>query len=426
MYTATLDELEIEHGTAILSELTGQHLTRNQQPVRLFDQTRKSAEFYFRSDKFGKPYIQDFQNGKRHYPVSAYSEVYQLDFNVATSSLIQQYYGEFPRVSTPRPTHRTILPQPARIDYLPNDYYQQCRTRFERNGLYEYLRFTYGHQSADEVFTRYRLGTSRHWQYLGYLATCLPQFDLAGNLRQVKIMAFDAMNGRRVKNDQPAQVWSRSSHHYEPTAPGSAKTMFAGKQIAKDAGLNDVHPQQCFFGEHLLSEYPGQSVAIVEGESTAIECSIHWPQFVWLATGGSTGGSWHSPERFGVLRSRNAVLWPDTGKYTDWSNKADLLRPMVKTLNVTDYVEKNAPPGVGNVDLRDLLTRPCYFPTGENKTIYGDVLTVEPGNTYPPEWDTTAPALSLTTSTNRPLVEVLARCLNRPADAVPLYQLSLP
>ena len=38
MQTITTDELEREHGTAILSNLCGQHLTRNQQPVRLFDE----------------------------------------------------------------------------------------------------------------------------------------------------------------------------------------------------------------------------------------------------------------------------------------------------------------------------------------------------------------------------------------------------
>jgi hypothetical protein len=65
-----IDRLEIDFGESILSNLTGQHLTRNGQPVRLFDETRHSSEAFFRNDGKGKPYIQDWQQGKRRYPLT--------------------------------------------------------------------------------------------------------------------------------------------------------------------------------------------------------------------------------------------------------------------------------------------------------------------------------------------------------------------
>ena len=129
-------------------------------------------------------------------------------------------------------------PPPAPVDYIPLEYYQQSQTRFERNGLYEYLRFTYGLESAQQVFTRYRLGTSKHWQHLDYLATCLPQFDVAGNLRQVKIMSFDAMNGRRIKDHQPAEVWNPGRHRYEPTATRFSQNVICRK-AANQSGWSD-------------------------------------------------------------------------------------------------------------------------------------------------------------------------------------------
>ena len=422
METITLDNLETEHGTAILSQLCGESLTRNQQPTRLFDQTRNSAELFFRADQQGKPYVQDFQNGKRWYAITAYMKAYGLDFNTAKANLLQQYYENSLQE---QPTYRPIRVELLKpVDYLPTELYQPCRNHFERNGLYEYLCFTYGSKAASEAFSRYRLGTSRRWRYSGYLSTCLPQFDINGNLRQVKIMPFDAMNGRRVKKHQPAELWNLKIKQYEPTTPDTDKIYFAGKQLAKQAGRNDVTLKQCFFGEHLLAEYPEQAVAIVEGESTAIVCSILWPEYVWLATGGSVGGSWSSAERFSVLAGRHVTLWPDTGKYADWSQKANAIRPLVQSLNVSDYVEKNAPAGVSNVDLRDLLTQPCYFPKGESKPIYGEVLAVESCGTYPAEWDqpTGRPALIFTRSTNQPLISVLAQCLNLSADTVPLFQ----
>ena len=387
MHSISIDTLEIEKGTAILTEAIGEDLYRNKQVVRLTDQTRHSAEVYFLADANGKPYIHNFQEGRRCYPVKAYAVAHGLDFNTAKEILIQKYYGNASAVTVQNRSIQIKQPTPQPIDYLPVELYQPCINHFERNGLFEYLRFTYGLDAANEVFTRYQLGTSRHWQYLGYLATCLPQFDIAGNLRQVKIIPFDAMNGRRVKKHQPAQLWNLNSKGYKPTTPETDKIYFAGKQIARQAGKKNVHLQQCFFGEHLLSVYPEKSVAIVEGESTAIVCSILWPEYVWLATGGSMGGSWFTTERFRVLRSRNVTLWPDTGKYDDWSQKANALRPLVRSLYVSDYVEKNAPAGIGNVDLRDLLTQPYYLSMGENQLIYGEVLPTEPAETYPSEWN---------------------------------------
>ncbi|WP_155297228.1 DUF6371 domain-containing protein [Spirosoma aerolatum] len=388
MYNTSIDTLEQQHGTAILSELCGEPLTRNQQSVRLLDQTKHSAEVYFSADQQGKPYIQDFQNGKRYYPVTAYSLFYNLDFNTAKAQLIQEYYGDTAvDKPKPRPVQVAIAPQP--VDYIPIEYYQRCQTHFEHNGLYEYLSFTYGLQAAQEVFSRYRLGTSRRWQYYGYQATCLPQFDYAYRLCQIKIIVFDAMSGRRVKNHQQALEWDVKAKRYKPTEPFTDKSKIVGRFLPCYSKANRPNLQQCFFGEHLLTEYPNKAVAIVEGESTAIVCSIIWPQYIWLATGGSTGGSWYSPERFRVLRGRNVTLWPDTGKYDDWCQKAEALRPLVQSLHVTDYVEKNAPASMTNIDLRDLLTRPCYFPADSDQIIYGEVLANEPNNTYPAEWDAT-------------------------------------
>ena len=402
MQTTIIDDLEIEHGTAILSDLTGQHLTRNQQPVRLFDQTRHSSEYFFRSDQQGKPYIQNFAEGKRYYPVTAYCQAYGVDYATAKEDLCQQYglINGFVSTTTRAKAERPPLPPPPPVDYIPLAYYQQCQCLFERNGLYEYLRFTYGRNAADEVFTRYHLGTSRRWQYLGYLATCLPQFDIAGNLRQVKVMAFDAMNGRRVKEHQQAQEWNSETMQYESMEADAVKSQIIGRFLPCYHKRKRPNLQQCFFGEHLLTAYPDQTVALAEGESTAIVCSLIWPDYTWLATVGSMGGRWFDPDRFAVLSGRKVVIWPDTDKHDDWTLKAEPLRSLVHSLTVSEYVKNNTPTGMSKVDLRDLLTRPCYFPTDRNQPVYGELLPVEPCDDYPPNWD--GPSIKLSPIYNRP------------------------
>ena len=59
---------------------------------------------------------------------------------------------------------------------------------------------------------------------------------------------------------------------------------------------------------------------------------------------------------------------------------------------------------------------------------YGHILPEISTSTNPIIKDANSPTEppTLTTSTNKPLAEVLARCLNTPVDAVPLYQLTNP
>lgn len=409
MQSTTLDELETDFGTAILSDLTGQHLTRNRQAVRLFDQTRHGSEYYFRADKQGKPYIQNFAEGKRYYPVTAYCQLYGVDYRTAKDELCRQYgLDNGPSAQTKRQPQRAVEVVPAAIDYLSAEVYGRCQRSYERNGLYQYLTSLFDEPTAAHVFERYRLGTSRRWQYAGSLATCLPQFDTSGRLRQVKVIPFHPLTGRRAKRDQDAHKWNPRTNQYEPD--DEEKVWFAGRRLST---IKNPNLQQCYFGEHLLAEYPDRTVAIVEGESTALVCSAIWPQYVWLATGGSTGGKWYAPERFNVLQGRKVVLWPDTGKYADWSEKARPLQRIAVSVRVSRYVEDNAPDGAGNFDLRDLLTNS----TG---TLVANLNAAHPRKEDEPE-TTTETTLRLVESPNRASFAHLLGI--DPAD-LPLYRLS--
>lgn len=423
----TFDDLETDYGTAILSELTGQSLSRNQQPVRLFDQTRHTAEYYYQADERGKPYVQDHQNNVRHYPVTAYCQVHKVDYATALADLTRQYgIGKTPGNRRPRPLPlRKPSPPPRPVDYLPVDAYERCRTRFERNGLYEYLRFRFGQVAANEAFARYRLGTSKRWEYLGYLATCLPQFDVAGNLRQVKIMPFDAMSGRRVKKHQAARQWNAHSQTYEPTKHDLDKTCFAGEQIARDAGIVNIRLQQCYFGEHLLPKHPDAAVALFEGESTAIICSIVRPHILCLATGGKSGAGWTNPETFSVLAGRDVVIWPDNDAYTDWLDKAKPLRKLVKTLKVTawvkEFVKEHVLAKMDKADLRDILMLPRYTPVNDSP-VFGEPLSIELYDHYPPDWDTMSNQTPPTLITS-PRQDEYAELLHVAPGSLHLYQI---
>jgi hypothetical protein len=347
-----IDRLETDFGTSILSDLTDQRLTRNGQPVRLFDETKHSSEQYYRSDKKGKPYIQNWQEGKRWYPFTAYCKAHGIDTATAIKELCQQYGlsdnqpGYVPR----RPYTPPPPPAPVAAPIIPAELYEPCRSQFARNGLFLYLTKLFGHEQAVSVFEQYRLGTSKHWRYMdsGTLTTCLPQFDVKGQLRQVKIMLFHPQTGRRAKKEDTAHRWNSRTRQYE--VERHDKVSFIGKTLL-GGGNSDL--VQCYFGEHLLGLFPGFKVALVEGESTALVMSVVWPEYVWLATGGATGGGWDDTDKFSVLRSRNVVLFPDSGKFNEWSHRAEALQAIAESLTVSRYMEANAP--APNLDLRDLL-----------------------------------------------------------------------
>ncbi len=348
MYDTSLsNRIETDFGLAIFSDLIGEPLKRNGQPVRLFDQSKHTSESFFKADRNGKPYIQNWQTNKRTYPITAYREQYGVDYATAIKDLSQQYGLSNERTTT-RPRVERPAPAPVVVDLIPLELYAPCRGRYEQNGLWLYLRSFLGEDVAQSTFERYRLGTSLHWRFAGTLATTLPQFDTEGNIRQIKIMPFHPITGKRAKKDQPSEIWNKTAKCYEPDAKD--KVWFAGKSILKN---KEADLTQCYFGEHLLALFPDSPVALVEGESTALLMAVLWPQYIWLATGGCNGGKWDAPERFDVLRGRKVTLFPDSGKWNDWDEKAAALHGIAAELTVSRHVEDKAPKA--NLDLRDLI-----------------------------------------------------------------------
>lgn len=142
------------------------------------------------------------------------------------------------------------------------------------------------------------IGSSDKWPD----ATVLWQVDIEQKIRAGKIMLFNQITGRRVKDPYSHISWVH-------------KEMNFGKEF---------NLKQCFFGEHILKHEPGVPVAIVESERTAIICYTHFPEYIWLAAGSLHG---LSIEKCMVLKWREVVLFPDLGKgYEIWEKKSVEIR----------------------------------------------------------------------------------------------------
>jgi hypothetical protein len=130
-------------------------------------------------------------------------------------------------------------------------------------------------------------------------------------------MLYNAITGKRVREPYDHVTWVHS--------------------VLK---LPEFNLKQCFFGEHLLNDDLDKTVCICESEKSAVICSVFFPKFIWLATGGKNGARWTDKTVSNVLRDRKVVLYPDANAFDDWSEKARRLYDFDVT--VSNYLETRA------------------------------------------------------------------------------------
>lgn len=206
------------------------------------------------------------------------------------------------------------------IQYIPYSILKKTLKGYQSNNFVCFLTDIFGEEKALHLADMYRLGTSKKYQHNGGNAVVFWQIDIAGNVRQAKVMAYDARSGKRLKAD------------------GKSFVSFMGKNILMD---KEANLQQCLFGEHLLSEFPGLPVALVESEKTAVVMAGFLPDVIWLATGGKNGARWTDRSVYKALKERTVVIYPDLGAFDEWEKKAKYLGTICD-YEVSDLLEKKA------------------------------------------------------------------------------------
>ena len=143
---------------------------------------------------------------------------------------------------------------------------------------------------------QYRLGASHDGGVVFW------QIDEQQRIRTGKVMYYQP-DCHRIKSRSPTWVHS----------------LLKG-QLSRDYTLH-----RCLFGQHLLSDTdPGTTVCVVESEKTAVICSEHFPQCLWLACGGL---HMFSPGMLAPLTGHKVVIFPDTDLTGDTYRRwADIVR----------------------------------------------------------------------------------------------------
>ena len=181
-------------------------------------------------------------------------------------------------------------------DFIPTDAFKGTLSSYGSNNFATYLLSLFGPDITGELIKKYFIGSSDHWRG----ATIFWQIDIEFKIRSGKIMLYNPVTGKRIKDPYSHITWVHRTMH-----------------------LKDFHLDQCYFGEHLLATYPDLPIGIVESEKTAIISSVYYPDYVWLAVGSLNN---LKIEKLESLKGRNITLFPDLGGLEKWSKKANILQ----------------------------------------------------------------------------------------------------
>lgn len=244
---------------------------------------------------------------------------------------LHSYSGKQDKIAyQPKYVSPPTIKKPS-ISTIPQRILDSTLKAYSENHFYMIIESVFGDKKAKELILEYNVGSSKWWKG----ANIFWQKDVFGLIRTGKIMLYDPITKRRIKEPNNKTTW-----------------------VHKVMNLRNFNLSQCLFGEHLT--HSNKPIALVESEKTAIIASGYLPNFTWIATGGMQNFTAH---RLKNLSGKTITVFPDLDGIDEWKTKSNLIseKTGVKFLFDT-YLENNATEEDYNnkLDLADYLLRCPY------------------------------------------------------------------
>ncbi|MDT0554042.1 DUF6965 family protein [Urechidicola vernalis] len=283
---------------------------------------------------------------------------WQRYYNVETGEVLPEQYGRcdnaskcrewvipsrgdfkdelIPRVVSKKPR---VIPPSVNI---PKEVLIDTLKGYDKNTFIQYLAtsapYPFPFTVINKIIELYFVGTvGKGYMYGG---TAFPFINANGNIRTIQIKQFDN-NNSTVKT---SFLHTKLEYQLKNN----------GKPIPK--WLIDYNKQEskidCYFGEHLLKQYPRNPIILVEAPKSAFYGTLYFglpktdSDFLWLATY-SLGG--FTLKKSKVLQGRNVLVYPDLSEYGKtfelWSEKAKEFEKAIEGTQfiVADLIETLAP-----------------------------------------------------------------------------------
>lgn len=252
----------------------------------------------------------------------------------------------------PQPT-----PEPVFFDFETFKQTLQPK-RYEKNtfiqNLFYRMQFPFEVDEVTKVIQLYRLGTVANGYRAG--ANTFPFIDAKGNVRAVQVKQFDDQNHTTGTDFLHSIIEKHHTRNNNPLPEWLQAYTKQDKRIS------------CLFGEHLLSKYQYNPVALVEAPKTAIYGTLYFgfpeqpTNLLWLAVYNKSSFSF---DKLKELQGRFVYVFPDLSKdgntFKEWETKAkeyERLLPGTRFI-FSDLLEQLAPKrdkSEGN-DLADYLVK---------------------------------------------------------------------
>jgi len=215
--------------------------------------------------------------------------------------------------ATPQPT-----PEPVFFDFETFKQTLQPE-RYEKNtfiqNLFYRVQFPFEVDEVTKVIQLYRLGTVANGYRAG--ANTFPFIDIKGNVRAVQVKQFDEQNHTTGTDFLHSIIEKHHARNNKPLPEWLEAYTRQDKRIS------------CLFGEHLLSKYHSNPVALVEAPKTAVYGTLYFglpetpESFIWLAVYNKSSFSF---DKLKVLQGRFVYVFPDLSKdgntFKEWETKA--------------------------------------------------------------------------------------------------------
>jgi hypothetical protein len=216
------------------------------------------------------------------------------------------------------------------------------------------VKFPFEVDEVTKVIQLYRLGTVANGYRAG--AITFPFIDVKSNVRAVQVKQFDEQNHTTGTDFLHSIIEKHHTRNNKPLPEWLEAYTKQDKRIS------------CLFGEHLLSKYPLNPVALVEAPKTAVYGTLYFglpetpESFIWLAVYNKSSFSF---DKLKALKGRFVYVFPDLSKdgntFKEWETKAKEYESRLPgtRFKFSDLLEQLAPErdkSEGN-DLADYLIK---------------------------------------------------------------------
>ena len=221
-----------------------------------------------------------------------------------------------------KPKRKKVIPQPTPEPvFFDFETFKQTLQpeRYEKNkfiqNLFYRVQFPFEVDEVTKVIQLYRLGTVANGYRAG--ANTFPFIDIKGNVRAVQVKQFDEQNHTTGTDFLHSIIEKHHTRNNKPLPEWLEAYTKQDKRIS------------CLFGEHLLSKYHSNPVALVEAPKTAVYGTLYFglpetpESLIWLAVYNKSSFSF---DKLKVLQGRFVYVFPDLSKdgntFKEWETKA--------------------------------------------------------------------------------------------------------